>query len=178
MPEPADTVVIDDPEALKVLGDPLRRRILGAFAREPKTTKQVSIELGVTSNKLYHHVDLLMEKGLLRLVETKPKRGTTEKYLQAVARRFIVQAPSIGGKASDSGLAEMVSGLSREVQLCKADPDGPDVLALKAQVRLTQAGVAELQAGIEELVRRLSSPKEGESYSVTLLALPLETELD
>ncbi len=69
---------------LRVLADPLRVRILRALAREPRTTAQVAELLGENDTRLYHHVRALERVNLIRLVETRPKRGTTEKYYQAV----------------------------------------------------------------------------------------------
>src|SRR5262249_4744790 len=42
--------------------------------------------------KLYHHVEALERVGLIRLRETRPNRGTVEKYFQAVAAQFQVAA--------------------------------------------------------------------------------------
>src|SRR5437762_6605018 len=86
----AEMHVITDLQQIKALADPLRQQILGAFVSEPRTTKQVAGLLGQPPTKLYHHVDLLERVGLIELVATKPKRGTTEKYFQAIAHRFAV----------------------------------------------------------------------------------------
>ena len=37
---------------------------------------------------MYHHFEVLERVGLIRLVETKPKRGTVERYYRAVAGEF------------------------------------------------------------------------------------------
>src|SRR5690349_5895529 len=100
MPDRADTYVITELPQIKALADPLRQRILGAFVREPRTTKQVAVLLGQPPTKLYHHVDQLERAGLIELVATKPKRGTTEKYFQAIAHRFTVGESSLGGEAA------------------------------------------------------------------------------
>ena len=71
-----------------MVADPLRVRILETIVLEPRTTKQIAELLGEKPTRLYHHVDALAEAGLIRLVDTRPVRGTTEKYYQAVARSF------------------------------------------------------------------------------------------
>ena len=86
--EPADSYTISSLEQIKVIADPLRVRILETICLEPRTTKQVAEILGEKPTRLYHHVDALAEVGLIRLVDTRPVRGTTEKYYQAVARSF------------------------------------------------------------------------------------------
>jgi hypothetical protein len=83
---------------VRVLADPFRLKLLGAFGRRPRTTKQVAQELGEKPTKLYHHVEALKRVGLLALKETRPNRGTMEKYYQAVATRF-----QIGGALFATG---------------------------------------------------------------------------
>ena len=88
---------------VKVLTDPLRQRILGAFMLEPRTTKQVALRLGEKPSKLYHHVDALSRAGLIELKETRQNRGTIEKYFQSVATHFSVDSslfPSLPDRAS------------------------------------------------------------------------------
>jgi len=85
---PRGTFTVTDLEQIRALADPLRLRILGGFCSVPRTTMQVAEILGEKPTKLYHHVDALERVGLIRLVETRPNRGTMEKYYQAVAARF------------------------------------------------------------------------------------------
>jgi len=75
-------------EQVKVVAEPLRVSILEALCLEARTTKQVAEILGEKPTRLYHHVDLLAEAGLIRLVDTRQVRGTVEKYYQAVGRAF------------------------------------------------------------------------------------------
>ena len=75
---------------IKALADPLRQRLLREFAQTPQTTKQVANALKENPTKLYHHVEILAQAGLLKLVRTQQKRGTTERYYQAAAKQFSV----------------------------------------------------------------------------------------
>ena len=81
-----EVMLLSDLEQLKTLSDPLRLRVLEQFVLEPRTTKQVAVALGEKPTKLYRHVDALERVGLVRLVTTRRKRGTTERYFRAVAR--------------------------------------------------------------------------------------------
>src|SRR6516162_7560690 len=90
-------------EQLKALSDPLRLRVLETFARQPVTTKKVAALLGENATKLYHHVQILEDAGLIRLVKTRKNRGTLEKYYLAVARDFVV----------DRNILELTRGPSR-----------------------------------------------------------------
>src|SRR5579859_7219489 len=90
------TFWIEDLKQIKAVADPLRQKILSSLTDEPRTTKQVALLLGESSTKLYHHVELLERAGLIRLTHTLPKRGTTEKYFQAIASRFAVAGRGLG----------------------------------------------------------------------------------
>src|SRR5436190_12423163 len=71
---------------MRALAHPLRLRIMELFAERPRTTKQVAELLGQPPTRLYHHVAALDRAGLLRLTETRKKRGTIERWYEAVAR--------------------------------------------------------------------------------------------
>src|SRR5437763_731688 len=73
---------------LRALAHPLRFRLFQEFAGQRRTTRQVAAILGQPPTRLYHHVNLLERVGLLRLVETRPVRGTVEKYFEAAPVAF------------------------------------------------------------------------------------------
>jgi DNA-binding transcriptional ArsR family regulator len=117
--DPADVYTISSLEQVKVVADPLRVRILETIVLEPRTTKQIAEVLGEKPTRLYHHVDALAEAGLIRLVDTRPVRGTTEKYYQAVARSFRTD-PGLfsGGDAGDDearALADVATTMFQNV---------------------------------------------------------------
>ena len=79
---------IKDLEQIRLLTDPLKLKLIQAFAEKPKTTKQVAEALGESVTKLYRHVDALFDAGLLEIIEEKQKRGTIERTFGTVAQRF------------------------------------------------------------------------------------------
>jgi hypothetical protein len=106
---------VADLEQVRMLADPLRLKLLGAFGQTPRTTKQVAGILGEKPTKLYHHVEALQRAGLIELKETRPNRGTVEKYYQAVATRFEVPAslfalevPGAEPSASPRGMLDSI----------------------------------------------------------------------
>lgn len=124
-PEQTPVLVVDRLDQFKALSHPLRQRVLTRLAEEPRSTKQVAELLGEKPTRLYHHVAALEKAGLVRLVRTQQKRGTTEKYYSAVARRFHVD-PTLfqseaGGDSPEAMAVAMVNQLlektSEEVAL-------------------------------------------------------------
>lgn len=110
--------VINDLETLKVVADPLRIRILEFFGDEkPHTVKQISTALEIAPNKLYYHVNMLEEYGLLHVVDTRIVSGIIEKLYMVVAHTLQVNrnllSPSSG---SNEGLTLMVETLLDETK--------------------------------------------------------------
>ena len=172
---------------LKALADPLRQRLLAEFGRQAQTTKQVAERLDERPTRLYHHVQALERAGLLKLVRTRKKRGTTEKYYQAVARRFRVAPGLIGprerGKAGavasaaanllDATRAELMRALSPRAL---RDPAlvGSRLLA-RSSVRLTRQGALALRRKIERWIAETCRHDEpaGDAYRLSVLFYPL-----
>lgn len=91
---------------LKAITHPLRRRIKDEFCKNVCTTKQVAEALGEPPTKLYHHVEILKEAGVIELVETKLNRGITEKYYRTVASNIrispeLLESPTTSEIASN-----------------------------------------------------------------------------
>jgi DNA-binding transcriptional ArsR family regulator len=73
---------------LRALAHPLRLRLLEAFAQGRRTTMQVAAQLGEPPTRLYHHVNALERAGVLKLVDTRQVRGTTEKYFELASHQI------------------------------------------------------------------------------------------
>jgi DNA-binding transcriptional ArsR family regulator len=85
-----ETYRVSNLDQLRLLADPLKLRIIQAFAAGPRTTGQVAESLGENLTRLYRHVDALLAAGLIEVTEERKKRGTVERSFQAVARHFEV----------------------------------------------------------------------------------------
>ena len=106
-PEQAAVLTLTNLDQIKLLAEPIRLRLLGAFGEE-KTTKQAADELGEKPTRLYHHVEALERAGLIVLTRTAPNRGTTEKYYRAVARAFRGEVGVHPGAPAGSEMASVV----------------------------------------------------------------------
>ena len=86
-------VMLDNLDALKVLSDPTRLEIMNHVGDENKrgkycTVKQLAKMMGVATTKLYYHVKMLEEHGLLLVGETRIVSGIIEKQYQVVAHNI------------------------------------------------------------------------------------------
>jgi len=85
---PKDVFLVDNLETLKVLSDPLRMQILELLLYQPRNVKQIAEQLGLSPNKLYYHVKLLEEHGLIRVVGTRLVSGIIEKVYRGTAKEI------------------------------------------------------------------------------------------
>lgn len=86
MPE-RDAIVITDPAVLKAFFDPLRYRII-KLLNPPKAVRELAEELDVPAGRLYYHVDLLVQRGLVKVVEERIVGTNVERVYAPAAVRF------------------------------------------------------------------------------------------
>lgn len=157
---------IKDLNQAKLLSDPLKLRLLQAFADSPKTTKQVAAELGESVTKLYRHVDALHDSGLLVVSAEKRKRGTVERTFQAVAQRFEADHSLFGDDTGDEGaeaVREMLRLSEAEILsvLGRAGTDDEDrALVMRFRGRASRTKIAELRATLDAWLESLPEAQE------------------
>lgn len=95
-----DVAVLDEPAAASVVLDPLRARILAALAR-PGSASTVAAALGLPRQQVNYHLRTLESHGLVTLVEERPRRGLTERVVQATATGYVVSPHVLGELAAD-----------------------------------------------------------------------------
>src|SRR5215472_3478772 len=87
---PEDFCMISDLETLKVVTDPLRLNLVNLLRGEPRTAKELAKILHLSQTKLYYHIGLLEQHGLIRVVGTRLVSGILEKQYQATAYKLSV----------------------------------------------------------------------------------------
>ena len=97
---PADLVVIDEPRAAAALLDPIRAQLLAALV-EPGSATTVAAGLSLSRQQANYHLRALENAGLVELVELRPRRGLTERVVQASARGYVISPELLGVLAAD-----------------------------------------------------------------------------
>lgn len=154
---------IKDLEQVRLLSDPLKLRLLQAFAESPRTTKQAAAELGETVTKLYRHVDALHDSGLLEVVGEKQKRGTIERTFRAIAQRFEADHSLFSDETGDEGpdaARELLRASEAEILQVLAnapEDDEEPAIVLRFRGRATPEKIAELRATLTDWVDSIPS---------------------
>lgn len=91
--------VIDRSDVAGAVLDPLRARILAELAT-PGSASTLATSLGESRQKINYHLRALEELGLATLVEERPRRGLTERILQATAHSFVISPSVLGAIAA------------------------------------------------------------------------------
>lgn len=78
---------IDDIAVLEILNNSTRLKILSNL-EEPSSVKAVAKAMEVPATRLYYHINLLEDAGLIRVVETRKVGAMIERLYQSVAETF------------------------------------------------------------------------------------------
>ena len=81
-----DVIEADSPERLKALGDPIRALVLDLVLERAMTVTELAAEVGRSRGTVAHHVDLLHDVGLLKVVRTRKVRAMEERFYGRTAR--------------------------------------------------------------------------------------------
>src|SRR5215468_11384355 len=95
----ADDAVVTEPAPLRALADPLRSTILDLLLERAATVTELATAVRRPKSTVAHHVNVLVEAGLLRVVRTRRVRAIEERYYGRTARLFrvgVISQPSDG----------------------------------------------------------------------------------
>ncbi len=160
-------------ETVRVLADPLRLRLIEAMAAEldhPFSVKELAKALGEPPTKLYYHVNMLEEHGLLVVTSSQLVSGILEKRYQLVAASIGVDRALL--TAGDTGVGEALHGVLTTI-FSTAEED------VQAAIK---AGIGSLHGGEEGTRERIVlaksvdrlSPDEAKAFRDRLDALITE----
>jgi DNA-binding transcriptional ArsR family regulator len=96
--ELADRIALTEPFQVKAMGHPLRTTILGLLHERAATVSELAVALERPKSTVAHHVKVLKEAGLVRVVRTRRVRAIEERFYGRTARMFYVSAE----RSSDS----------------------------------------------------------------------------
>ncbi len=161
--------VIDDPDVVRLIGDPLRLKLLELLRQQPRTVKELAETLDVPRTRLYHHINLLEEHDLIAVDETRVVSGIIEKRYRATAYRLSIDKRLLGASAEGQSaldaflslvLDEVVSEVQRAIAAGLIDVDrvhedvyAPRRLVIGRQwLRLNDGQVARFEEVFREMM--------------------------
>jgi len=156
-----------------------RMAILEALRGGPATASQVAAKLGVHPANLTRHIRMLVNAGLIVLVEKRDTGRNLEKYYQAAAESFDVAPEADRLKAPHKiGLAFARSDLSCALARLP-DKEKRPVVALVGSARISSGDVERFSNALAAVVESFSAAdkQSGESYHLNLCLYPGDVDL-
>lgn len=193
-----DVHLIERAEEAGELLKPIRISILSRLA-EPRTCPEIARQLGVTTQKVNYHMNVLRQAGLVQLVEERRNRGTIEGVYQAAARSFWFSprlVADLGGRSTasdEAGLAYLLQ-LIEELQVDigrlaeKTSAGQIPSVAFDGRIELADpeqrgAFLKDLKEAVENIARKYGRrgggrKSAGDSYRFALACYPQQDGTD
>ena len=160
----ADRIDADTPARLKALGDPLRQLLLDLVLERAMSVTELAERVGRPRGSVAHHVDLLVDVGLLQVVRTRKVRAMVERFYGRTARTIYFP-----DEAHDGDLPFFAD--ARAMYDDTPPVDTPGMFTLRA-VRIPEARAAEYVGRLEALALEFSAlPRGGDREFALLLGI-------
>jgi len=185
------TLVLTSLDQLRALADPLRLRVIEALTPREQSVAHLAKQFRVPAARLYHHIDLMLEAGVIEVTRRVRRRGTEERFLRAVAKDYrldpgLFQEERGAGQSLEalidvgrSIFASVTQQLVDGARNGTIDPGKPGrgLFLNDRPLSLTPAGFGaltrELSAGVDAVVgRRVGGRKQ--RYRLVLVAYPVD----
>lgn len=191
--QPEDVRLIGDVESLRAISDPTRLRILETMVQRQDpawSVKELAAEMGVPQTRLYHHVEQLLERDLIRPVERRIVSGIIETRYRVVARSFQLDRGLLAGDSEaqrqvlhdtlvtvfDTARNEIEEAIRTGVIDTAAEaPEERRVVLSRGLARLTPARAAELRRRIKSIEDEFGEDvdPDGAAYGVVFAVYPM-----
>lgn len=149
-----EAVRLEDTAAVQAVADPLRIRILKRLG-DPTSAKELAAELDRPVTSLYHHLDLLEEHGLIKVVDVhKEGRALVRRY-QRSGNRFETAVERVSFAVRTPGDDE------RRVRMVLRGSIDPKRLA-------------ELRRRVQSVVREFLDQEGGSTYEIVVTVSPAD----
>ncbi|MBA2693909.1 MAG: helix-turn-helix domain-containing protein [Rubrobacter sp.] len=180
--EMEEVLKVTEPGQFRAAGDATRQKIITLLSEKAATTSQLSEALGQPKGSVGHHLKVLEEAALIRVVKTRKVRAMTEKYYGRTARLFDFHDP----EGYVSGVRNFYQTVMAEYREPNPESDFPDDILTLGRARISASRAAEFGGRVEALVEEFrneeSVPGEevygflAQVYLTNLPALPDEEE--
>ena len=104
--ELVEVAEVATPAQLRAMADPLRAAILDLLLERAATVSELARAVGRPKSTMAHHVNVLVDAGMLRVVRTRRVRAIDERFYGRTARLFRVGAIDDPARLGSSCLAD------------------------------------------------------------------------
>jgi DNA-binding transcriptional ArsR family regulator len=185
---PQALLVLTRLDQVRALADPLRFRLVQALVHEELSVSGLADAVGAPVTRLYHHVQLLLDAGLIEEAGRVRRRGVEERIYRAAAREFRMDGSLLEMDAGEGRSTESLVKLARSVlggaleQLTEGlrsgavrpGRSGRGLILQEQELNLTAAGfealAKELPLWLDQFVRRHGKKRGKKDYRLVFAA--------
>lgn len=180
----ATTFEIDDVRVLEALNNPMRLKILYQLM-ESSTAREVAERLDVPVTRLYYHLNLMEDLGVVEVVETRKRGAMLERVYRTTATNF-VPAQDLVEKAEDkdrvinAGVGVVLDGARLDAVAGLLghfeDPGEEPIGTLgRCVIPMSEETALKFTERIQEMVEemQLLEDKDGEEYAFSFVFFPM-----
>lgn len=108
-------ITIRDPEAFQLVADETRRKVIYLLRAKELTVSQISTELNLTPQAVYHHIKKLQDGGMVEVVKEERVGHLIESYYRATAEvfNFSMGKTATGVKAAHELVVTVLNSLKK-----------------------------------------------------------------
>lgn len=155
-----DRTVITKPAELRAIADPLRSTILDLVLERAATVTELAGAVGRPKSTVAHHVKVLVEAGMLRVVRTRRVRAIEERFYGRTARLFFVGPVPLEEVTPPPWTNYLADAAAESLPAYQADR----MFANIRHARITRERAAAFWERVNELITEFSQlPREGDT---------------
>jgi DNA-binding transcriptional ArsR family regulator len=163
-----ERMVVTAPHQLRAMADPLRGMILDLLLERAATVSELAEAVKRPKSTLAHHVKVLVDAGMLRVVRTRQVRAIEERFYGRTARNYLVgkvrpedvTPPPWPNELADAAEESMPAYLSDTMR------------ALRRHVPISNERAAEFWDRVLDLMNDFSQlPRDGDTPHVFVVSL-------
>lgn len=156
-----DTVEVATPAQLRAIADPLRSTILDLVLERAATVAELATAVGRPKSTVAHHVSVLLEAGMLRIVRTRRVRAIDERYYGRTGRTITV---GVVRRPGDTSTPVCVNGLSVAAAESVPAHEADTLYTTLRHVRISPQDAAQFWQRVEALIREFTQlPRSGDT---------------
>jgi DNA-binding transcriptional ArsR family regulator len=153
-----DLRIVSSARELRAMADPLRGTLLDLLLERAATVGELAVAVGRPKSTVAHHVGVLVDAGMLKVVRTRRVRAIDERFYGRTARIFYVGAIR----------PEQARILSNYLAVAAAESvpaqEADDLRAILRHVRIPRERAAEFWERVFELTHEFTGlPRSGET---------------
>jgi DNA-binding transcriptional ArsR family regulator len=159
--ELADTVEVSTPSQLRAIADPLRSTILDLVLERAATVAELAAAVERPKSTVAHHVNVLLEAGMLRVVRTRRVRAIDERYYGRTGRTIYV---SVVRRPEDATAPVCINGLAVAAAESASAHEADTLYSTVRHARIPANVAAQFWRQVDALIREFTElPRAGET---------------